>query len=70
MGNMGRQPTVRNDPKRNSTFSASQRIKHVPMHYDEDDEDTRDMTGRIRTEAGYEVHRSHWKIGSLSFLFD
>ncbi|KAH8399302.1 hypothetical protein KR215_007405 [Drosophila sulfurigaster] len=49
MGNMGtmgagRQPTVRNDPKRNATFSASQRVKHVPTHYDEDDEDTRDMT--------------------------
>ncbi|XP_060656535.1 inactivation-no-after-potential D protein [Drosophila nasuta] len=63
MGNMGtmgagRQPTVRNDPKRNATFSASQRVKHVPTHYDEDDEDTRDMTGRIRTEAGYEIDRA------------
>ncbi|KAM8712474.1 hypothetical protein ACLKA7_012913 [Drosophila subpalustris] len=60
MGNTGtnRQPTVRNDPRRNQTFSASQRIKHVPMHYDEDDEDTRDMTGRIRTEAGYEIDRA------------
>ncbi|XP_034476263.1 inactivation-no-after-potential D protein isoform X2 [Drosophila innubila] len=54
----GRQSTVRNDPRRSSTFAASQRIKHVPTHYDEDDEDTRDMTGRIRTEAGYEIDRA------------
>lgn len=54
---MTRQPTVRNEPKRNTTFSASTRAKHAPSNYmDEDDEDTRDMTGRIRTEAGNEVH--------------
>lgn len=53
---MTRQPTVRNEPKRNTTFSASTRAKHAPSNYmDEDDEDTRDMTGRIRTEAGNEV---------------
>ncbi|KAH8413633.1 hypothetical protein KR222_002386 [Zaprionus bogoriensis] len=56
---MGRQPTVRNDPKRNTTFTASTRVKHTPTAYmDEDDEDTRDMTGRIRTEAGYEIDRA------------
>lgn len=53
---MTRQPTVRNEPKRNTTFSASIRTKHTSSNYtEEDDEDTRDMTGRIRTEAGYEV---------------
>lgn len=57
---MTRQPTVRNEPKRNTTFSASSRNKHAPSNYmqDEDDEDTRDMTGRIRTEAGCEVGSS------------
>ncbi|EDW02081.1 GH20094 [Drosophila grimshawi] len=57
---MARQPTMRNEPKRsNATFSASQKVKHVPTaHVDEDDEDTRDMTGRIRTEAGYEIDRA------------
>lgn len=57
MGGMGmaRQPTVRNDPKRGANFAASTRVKHVPINYDEDDEDTRDMTGRIRTPAGMEV---------------
>lgn len=50
-----RQPTIRNDPRRNPAFSASTRVKHVPTNNDDDDEDTRDMTGRIRTEAGYEV---------------
>lgn len=41
--------------KRNTTFTASMRQKHS-NYADEDDEDTRDMTGRIRTEAGYEVN--------------
>ncbi|EDW09516.1 inactivation-no-after-potential D protein [Drosophila mojavensis] len=60
MGGMGmaRQPTLRNDPKRGSNFSASTRVKHVPLNYDEDDEDTRDMTGRIRTQAGIEIDRA------------
>ncbi|EDW62076.2 inactivation-no-after-potential D protein [Drosophila virilis] len=53
-----RQPTVRNDPRRNPAFSASTRVKHVPTNNDDDDEDTRDMTGRIRTEAGYEIDRA------------
>lgn len=54
---MTRQPTVRNEPKRNTTFSASIRNKNASSNYaEEDDEDTRDMTGRIRTEAGYEVN--------------
>ncbi|ALC41650.1 inaD [Drosophila busckii] len=55
---MARQPTMRNDPKRNTTFAASTRVKHTPLYQDEDDEDTRDMTGRIRTEAGYEIDRA------------
>ncbi|KAH8337852.1 hypothetical protein KR067_006956, partial [Drosophila pandora] len=43
--------------KRNTTFTASMRQKHS-NYADEDDEDTRDMTGRIRTEAGYEIDRA------------
>ncbi|SPP74648.1 inactivation-no-after-potential D protein isoform X1 [Drosophila guanche] len=53
---MNRQPTMQ---KRNQTFTASMRNKHAASNYaDEDDEDTRDMTGRIRTEAGYEIDRA------------
>lgn len=47
---MNRQQTLQ---KRNTTFTASMRQKY--SNAEEDDEDTRDMTGRIRTEAGYEV---------------
>lgn len=51
MAGMNRQQSMQ---KRNTTFTASMRQKHS-NYADEDDEDTRDMTGRIRTEAGYEV---------------
>ncbi|XP_068146218.1 inactivation-no-after-potential D protein [Drosophila tropicalis] len=51
---MNRQTTMQ---KRNTTFTASARAKHM-SHADEDDEDTRDMTGRIRTEAGNEIDRA------------
>lgn len=42
---------------RNPAFSASIRQKPAANYTanDEDDEDTRDMTGRIRTESGNEV---------------
>ncbi|XP_053966990.1 inactivation-no-after-potential D protein isoform X2 [Anastrepha ludens] len=45
---------------RNSTFSASIRAKPAANYTanDDDDEDTRDMTGRIRTESGYEIDRA------------
>ncbi|XP_011192992.1 inactivation-no-after-potential D protein [Zeugodacus cucurbitae] len=45
---------------RNPTFSASIRQKPATNYAanDEDDEDTRDMTGRIRTESGYEIDRA------------
>ncbi|XP_030368848.1 inactivation-no-after-potential D protein [Scaptodrosophila lebanonensis] len=56
---MARQPTMNRDPKRNTTFSASIRTKQAQSNYaDDDDEDTRDMTGRIRTEAGNEIDRA------------
>ncbi|KAH8305913.1 hypothetical protein KR018_003650, partial [Drosophila ironensis] len=54
MGGMNRQGTTQ---KRNTTFTASMRQKYS-NYGDEDDEDTRDMTGRIRTEAGYEIDRA------------
>ncbi|XP_020799562.1 inactivation-no-after-potential D protein [Drosophila serrata] len=54
MGGMNRQQTMQ---KRNTTFTASMRQKYS-NYADEDDEDTRDMTGRIRTEAGYEIDRA------------
>lgn len=45
---------------RNPAFSASIRQKPASNFTanDEDDEDTRDMTGRIRTESGYEIDRA------------
>ncbi|XP_017054316.1 inactivation-no-after-potential D protein [Drosophila ficusphila] len=52
MGAMNRQTTQ----KRGTTFTASMRQKQ--NYAEEDDEDTRDMTGRIRTESGYEIDRA------------
>ncbi|XP_004526408.1 inactivation-no-after-potential D protein [Ceratitis capitata] len=51
--------TAKEMPK-NPTFSASIRQKPSANYAanDEDDEDTRDMTGRIRTESGYEIDRA------------
>ncbi|KAH8402409.1 hypothetical protein KR009_011845, partial [Drosophila setifemur] len=54
MGGMNRQTTMQ---KRNTTFTASMRQKQS-YFADEDDEDTRDMTGRIRTESGNEIDRA------------
>ncbi|XP_016930434.3 inactivation-no-after-potential D protein [Drosophila suzukii] len=53
-GGMNRQQTLQ---KRNTTFTASMRQKQS-NYAEEDDEDTRDMTGRIRTESGYEIDRA------------
>lgn len=44
---------------KNTNYTSS--IKKSSNMDDDDDEDTRDMTGRIRTEAGFEV-------GKLMFL--
>ncbi|XP_067629743.1 inactivation-no-after-potential D protein isoform X2 [Eurosta solidaginis] len=51
------------DPKeipRNPAFSASIRANPAANYTanDDDEEDTRDMTGRIRTEYGYEIDRA------------
>lgn len=49
--------SVPKETPRNPAFSASIRQKPASNFTanDEEDEDTRDMTGRIRTESGYEV---------------
>jgi len=62
-GGMNRQQTLQ---KRNTTFTASMRQKQS-NYAEEDDEDTRDMTGRIRTESGYEVGQNNPKTVSLNY---
>ncbi|XP_014090769.1 inactivation-no-after-potential D protein [Bactrocera oleae] len=52
--------SVPKETPRNPAFSASIRQKPASNFTanDEEDEDTRDMTGRIRTESGYEIDRA------------
>lgn len=50
----GKPPNV-NAMLKNSNFTSSINSKPSQNYADDDDEDTRDMTGRIRTAAGIEV---------------
>lgn len=48
---------------KNSTFSASIRKPGQQNYAEDDDEDTRDMTGRIRIASGFEVNKKPEKFG-------
>ncbi|TMW54673.1 hypothetical protein DOY81_000204 [Sarcophaga bullata] len=57
-GPVGGKPPNVNAMLKNSNFTSSINSKPSQNYADDDDEDTRDMTGRIRTAAGIEIDRA------------
>lgn len=48
-------PPMPKEMTRKPTFKASMKARQSSQYADDDEEDTRNLTGRIRTAAGYEV---------------
>ena len=63
-------PQMNKEMTRKPTFKASIKIRQSSQHAEEDEEDTRNLTGRIRSSAGYEVNIIDFKnIFSSNLIF-